>query len=242
MKKLTVVIVDDHPLIHEAVRSLLAEQEQIQLVGEGYSGDDLFPLLDECQPNVLILDLGMPQRSSDPSVRFAYTSALPRLNEEYPGTAVIILSQYLHRTVVKEAVEHGVKGYLLKTDNLSLNLTEAITAVSRNGVFFSHEFSKELFGSEPVRSEKNVLTSRQREVILAIAKDPEASYAQLADRLSISESTFKGHLRKVYAELEVGNSTSLVIRCLELGLIPYTIPENGKGLEFGDLEEPLSVP
>lgn len=240
MNAIRAVLVDDHPLIHEAVKSLLSEREDIVLVGQGYAGEQLFPLLEEYSPDVLILDLTMPQHGNDSPARFAYLKAIAQLRADYPDMAVIILSQYLQSSLVQSLAEYGVKGYLLKSDNLSLNLPEAILAVTRGGVFFSEAVIGELFGKAKKPAE-NLLTERQRTVILAIAKNPDDSYAQIASRLAISENTLKGHLRNAYAALETTNITSCIIRCMQLNLIPFTVDSDGKGIHFGEIEEVVTV-
>lgn len=234
MSKIKVVSVDDHYLIHQAIRSLLADRNDIELVGEGSAGEQIFPLIEEHRPNVLILDLIMPQVvGGDPEVdAFLPTPTLVKLRQEYPETAVIILSQYLNRRIVQSAIQHGVRGYLLKSDNLTLNLPDAVKEVDRGGVFFSVAVSRELFNPPPSPPE-DLLTPRQREIILAIAKTPDTPYSEIADRLSISPRTLKGHLDSAYKALEVGNITACIIRCMQLGLIPFV--ENGEGIQFGEL-------
>jgi len=234
VETIRVVSVDDHYLIHEAIRSLLTDHENIELVGAGSAGDQIFPLVEKYAPDVLILDLIMPRLvGGNPEVdAFIPGPTLIKLREVYPETAVIILSQYLNRRIVQSAVQHGVRGYLLKSDNLSLNLPDAIKEVNRGGVFFSVAVSRELFNPPPTPPE-DLLTPRQREIILAIAKTPDMPYSEIADRLSISPRTLKGHLDSSYKALEVGNITACIIRCMELGLIPFV--ENGEGIQFGEL-------
>lgn len=212
----------------------MADRQDMELVAEGYVGDHLFPLVDEYQPNVLILDLMMPQHENGhpDNPRFSPLPALARLVEEYADIAVIILSQFLHQGIAQGAIQHGVRGYLLKSDNLSLNLPTAIEEVNRGGVFFSLEFSQELFKPK-VTPPEDLLTDRQRESILAIAKNPDLSYDQNADKLGISTRTLKGHLNNAYRALEVTNLTACIIRCMQLGLIPFS--HNGTGITFGDL-------
>lgn len=234
VKTLRVVSVDDHYLIHQAVRSLLADYPDIELVAEGNAGEHVFPLVERHRPDALILDLLMPRSAGgDPETdSFMPVPALERLRQEYPETAIIILSQYLNMRVVESAIQHGVRGYLLKSDNLSLSLPDAIKRVSVGGVFFSDQVSKALFDRTRAARE-DLLTLRQRQIVLAIAKSPNTSYAELADRLSISHRTFKGHLDGAYKALEVNNITACVIRCMQLGLIPFS--QNGHGIRFGDL-------
>jgi len=239
MEKITVVVVDDHPLIQEAVRSLLAEREDIELVGEGTTGEHVFSLVEAHAPDILILDLGLPQRQQSPSGKFQYLEALATLNRDYPGTSVIILSQYLHQSVVQSMIEYNVRGYLLKSDNLSLNLPEAIATVHQGGVFFSTEFSKELFGGRTEAASDSVPTERQRAVLLAIAQSPNASYSEIAEQLGITDHTVKAHLKRSFQALGVGNLTAALIRAMQLNLIPFAVPDNGPGIVFGGMDELL---
>jgi DNA-binding NarL/FixJ family response regulator len=228
MNRIKVVSVDDHPLIHEAIRSLLADRDGIELVAEGYTGDDLFQLLEEHHPDVLVLDLMMPQHENGHPEKesFAPLQALARLRTQFPGTAVVILSQFLHKSIAQGAVEHGVKGYLLKSDNLSLNLPTAIEQVNRGGVYFSVAFSREMFSGKTAQ-QANLLTEKQREVVLAIAGKPNATYTEIADELFVTARTVKGHLANIYQVLAVNNITACIIRCMQLGIIPFAIDENG---------------
>lgn len=219
-KPITVVAIDDHPLIRQAVRSMLALNDEIVLVAEGSAGEHLFPLVAEHRPDVLILDLGLPQTSNDSTYdqNFQVLPAVARLHQEYPETAVIILSQHIITSLVHQANEVGVKGYLLKSDDLSLNLPDAIETVSMGGVFFSESISQVLFdgGTPP----DPILTERQREIVLAIASAPDASYAEHAAALQIAEATLSNHLSRIFRKLGVKSLTACVVRCIELGIVP----------------------
>lgn len=233
---ITIITIDDHPLIREAIRSLLASRNDMTLVGEGWAGEHLLTLVEQQQPDVVILDLGMPQFANEQQQeRFAVMPALATLNASFPQTAVIILSQYAMKSIIQEAIEVGVKGYLLKSDNLSLNLTGAIEAVHRGGVYFSQEISQVLFQQTTTGGGNNLLTERQKEIILAIARNPNASYIQIASDLYISESTLKGHLHNAFKALHVTNITACIIHCMQQGLIPFSINERGQ-IEFGAFE------
>ncbi len=232
---ITIITIDDHPLIREAIRGLLSSRNDMELVGEGWAGEHLLTLVEKHQPDVVILDLGMPQfADGQQQDRFAVMPALDMLNERFAQTAVIILSQYAMKSVIQEAIEVGVKGYLLKSDNLSLNLTGAVEAVHRGGVYFSQEISQLLFQQATAVVDDSLLTGRQREIILAIARTPNASYMQIANDLYISESTLKGHLHKAFKALDVTNITACIIHCMQQELIPFVINERGQ-IEFGTL-------
>ncbi len=221
---MTIIAVDDHPLICQAIKSLVADRENMVLVGKGAAGEHLFPLVAEHRPDVAILDLNMPQfETHDGNATLDTFPVLPmvaRLHQEYPETAVIILSHIIP-SVVHEGVGRGnnIKGYLLESDDLSLKLPEAIDLVSKGGVFFSEAIRRELFDS-PEKIGKPLLTKRQKEIIAAITQVTNASYAYHADILGIAESTLRNHLTSAYKSLDVSGITAAILRCKELGIIP----------------------
>lgn len=235
-KPITVVTVDDHALIREAIRGLLSESEDIFVVGEGSAGEQVLSLVAEHKPDVLLLDLRMPQYANNSSEeQFPVLLTLAEINKQYRDTRVIILSQYAPYTLVQGAVREGINGYLLKGDDLSLNLVDAINVVYRKGVFFSRAVSDLLMQTpQPIFNGK--LKLRHLETIFAKAKYPDNTYAELASMLHISESTFKGHLRNAYKVLGVSNIMAAIIFCVQTQLIPYSFDEYGR-LEFGDCEE-----
>jgi DNA-binding NarL/FixJ family response regulator len=134
---ITVVTLDDHYLIREGIRRMLDAHRDFELVGEGTTGAELYPLVAQYQPDIVLLDLGMPQTTQRAHTeRLSEFSAFPviaRLRTEYPQTRIMIISQYGTRTLIESALEAGVKGYLLKSDALMQNLVEAIRMVQRGG-------------------------------------------------------------------------------------------------------------
>lgn len=216
----TIVVIDDHALIRHAIRSLVATRPELRLVGEGDSGEHLFALVREHQPNVVILDLNMPHHKPDNAEpqRFQALPELLRLRRAYPQTAVIILSEHLAPVLVHEAMTSGVRGYILKSDDLSLSLPETIDIVSHGGIFFSQGVEQELFGTAGA-IEPPLLTSRQKELLAVIATAPNDSYTQHAARLGIQLSSFKNQLDKIFKKLDVNNLTACMIRCHQLGII-----------------------
>ena len=234
---ITVVSIDDHPLIRTAIRSLLESQENIRLVAEGSVGEHVLPLVAKHQPDVLVLDLAMPQTENNPSgERFPVLQTVAQLSQDFPQTAIIFLTQHASHSMSQQAISLGVRGYLLKSDDLSMNLPGAIEAVYRGGVYFSKEISRTLFHSVQQSAAEPTLSERQKEIILAIAQTPDATYRQLAKHLSISESTLKGHLTGAFKVLDVTNITACIITCMQRGLIPFTIDELGY-IKFGSLTE-----
>lgn len=228
--EIKVVIVDDHPLIREAVRTLLSGHGQIALVGEGTVGEDVLTLVAEHEPDVLLLDISMPQRANDPeSGSFAVLSTLKVLQRNHEKTKVIILSQHLQPAFIQSITRARLNGYLLKSDDLSLKLAEAVETVYHGGTYFSNAVSQAMV---EMSANEIILTDRQQDILLAIAQNPEAPYSKLAEDLCISERTFKWHLGNTYRKLGVNNIRSAMLACIEYDLIPFVEDVQG-GRDFG---------
>jgi signal transduction histidine kinase len=135
MEKIRVVAVDDHPLIRHALAKQLEEQEDMTLLAEGCSGDDVLTLVEQYRPDVLLLDLDMPKsKKGEKKQRFQAFPVIGKIRDQYPATAIILLTQHLNPILVQGAIERGVSGYLLKDDDLSLNVPEAIRAIHKGGL------------------------------------------------------------------------------------------------------------
>lgn len=218
MKKVTVICVDDHPLIHQAVSSLLADREDIELVGEGGTGEAVLHLMSEHSPDVLLLDLSMPQ-SEDPedTTGFRAFPTIEMVRQQWPKTGIIILTQSSVPAFFHTFIELGVAGYILKSDDLSLGLVNAIESVSRGGIYFSESISQ-LIRNGNERPDAS-LSTRHLEILTYIFRYPDSSGATRAAVFGVTESTMRSHQTQAYRALGVTNITSALIRCLELGII-----------------------
>ncbi len=231
MKTITIVAVDDHPLIRKGIKSLVEEREYMELVAEGGVGDDVMPLVEQYQPNVLLLDLSMHQhqKEDDDGTRFQALPTISKLTKQHPQTDIIILTQHYVPVLIRGAINRGVKGYILKSDDLSLNLAGAIETVAIGSVYFSETISKQLFRNGEVgKAAKTNLTERQTQILNAIYNSPDVPYSILAKNLQITESTFKAHLTKAFKALGVTNVTAAMIRCMELEIIHTEIHVSDK--------------
>jgi len=225
---ISVVVVDDEPLLREAIRGRLTASEQIAVVGEGSVGEDVFSLVEQLKPDVLILDLNMPQyRQGDLSVRFQALPTISRLSKQYKGMAIIILTVVYQPGMIYGAIDRGVNGYILKSDDMALNIPAAVKQVYSGGFYFSESIEKELFNRVLQRDQPMNISDRRIEVLMHLATNINASYVQLAQAMGISESTFKKHLDEIYKTFEVNNSRAAVIKAMQWGIIP--IPSYGPG-------------
>ena len=212
-----VISLDDHHLIREGIRSILAAAPDIVLAAEGRTGEQLELLVTEHQPDIVLLDLEMPQKAGSDTESFQALMAVAKLRQRHPQTRIIILSQYATPALVEGAVTAEVGGYLLKDDELSLCLAEAIRTVHRGGLYLSGNVAKSLRQSS--KTEGEVLTERQQQILWAIVAEPDLSYAAHAQKLGISEHTFSNHLRQIFERLEVSNITAAIVKGIRLGIV-----------------------
>jgi DNA-binding NarL/FixJ family response regulator len=217
MTPIRVVAVDDHFLIREGIRHLLAVHDDVALVAEAGAGEQILPLVELHRPQVLLLDLGLPVHA-DPAMssgsRFPIIPTLYQLQRRFPQTRVIVLSQYDAGPLARAAMQAGVQGYLLKDDALTAHLVEAIRAVHADGVYFSQRIRHLLSDAE------SLLTQRQLEILSLLAVQPELPRTVLACRLHISQNTLTDHLRKIYQTLGVRTLPAALLKAMQMGLLP----------------------
>jgi DNA-binding NarL/FixJ family response regulator len=222
-----VVLLDDHPLIRQGVRSILADHPDLPIVGEGGTGWEFIELLRTTRPDVALLDLNMPAAPashgapSGPPARFRALPAIAAATRHSPQTRILILSQYLELVLIEAAARVGVAGYLLKDDGLTLALPAAIRRVAQGGVFFSPAVAA-LFQqgrAAPEARRADLLTPRELEIMRQIAQHPSRTYAAQAAALNISEHTLHTHLKHIYERLGVNNLTAAVIALIRCGML-----------------------
>lgn len=215
-QRITVVVVDDHYLIRRALHDMFATQDDMTLVGQGVVGADILPLVERYEPDVLLLDLAMSQESGNHSEKFQALPMIAQLRRRWPRMAIIILSAYLKPNIVRGAIELGVPGYVLKSDDLSRELLTAVRAVYHGDKAFSQTVLDSLAQTTKAEDEPN-LTPRQIEVLTAMARMPDFQYADLARQLNISSSTLRKHLTNAYHALNVHSNKAAIMRFIELG-------------------------
>src|SRR5262245_42667844 len=188
-----IVAIDDHPLIHEAiVFQFNRYPDEFELAAAGASGEEIEPLVEQHRPDVLLLDIGLPTRSGATirqSGRYRVLPAMKRVREKFPETHIIILSSDADRQLVHAAIDAGAQGYLVKDDDLSLHLPDAIRAIANGGVYFSTEVARLLSGVP--RPAPVSLTDRQMEILREVRTNANLTSAEHARNLGISEDTYR---------------------------------------------------
>ena len=214
---ITTVLVDDHPIVRQGLRTLLEGEEDCRVVGEAADGLTAIALVEQLRPNVAILDLQMPDLHGLEVAR--------RVRERAPDTKVIILSMHGDEPHVLEALRHGVSGYVLKGAATS-DLVAAVHAAVAGKRFLSAALSERAIdayaqrAAEPSRplDRYELLTSREREVLQLAAQG--MSHAQIGERLAISPRTAETHRANLLRKLGLQSQTELVRFAVGRGLIP----------------------
>lgn len=219
MKKLTIVTVEDHHLTRVGIKSQIESDPNMQVVAEGSAGEEVIGLVKQHQPDILLLDLDMPQhKDGHNKAKFPAMATIRHLRETYPETAIMIISMNASHALVEGALSRGVEGYLLKDDALTMSLPTAIHSVVTGGLFFSPSLSSKMYASEDKHPDK-VITKRQKEIILELVRDPELTYAQIGERLGMSEGSVKNRMTELNRRLNVTNKSSAIVECIKRGLI-----------------------
>ena len=202
---ITVLIVDDHVVVRRGIRALLEAEGDFQVAGEAGSGGEAVLLAVDLAPDVVLMDLVMPEMDGVAATRL--------VKQRSPRSQVIVLTSYHEDEHIYPAVRAGALSYLLKSVGLE-ELTEAIRKAARGeAVLHPHVAARlvqELHGaSQETRQLYAALSEREREVLRLIAEG--LPNAQIAERLVISERTVKSHVNNILGKLQVADRTQAAI-------------------------------
>ncbi|MEV4675682.1 response regulator transcription factor [Actinomadura sp. NPDC049382] len=201
---LRVMIVDDHPIVREGLRGMLAAEPDIEVAGEAASGDEAVALVPRVRPDVVLMDLRMPSGDG--------VSAIERL----PGHRILVLTTFQDDADIVRAIEAGAAGYLLK-DASRADLAAAVRDAAAGRRVLSPEVSARLTAVDQTPAPP-VLSAREAEVLALVAEG--LTNAQIGERLYIGQATVKTHLLRIFTKLGVSDRTAAVMTALQHGLIP----------------------
>ena len=204
---ITVLIVDDHPLVRRGLLSLLNGAEGINVVGAAADGEEAVAEVTASRPDVVLMDVSMPGMNGMEAAR--------RVLQAVPETRVVMLTSFSQRDVVVESFDAGAVGYLLK-DAEPQELISGIRAAARGDAPVSPRAAKELLSARVQRRPLDELTQRERDVLALVGKG--LANKQIAWRLGISEKTVKAHLGSVFDRLGVQDRTQAALWAQKHGL------------------------
>ena len=207
MTEITVLIADDHPVVRDGLRGMFTSEPGFTVVGEAANGDEAVVLASSLQPDVILMDLRMPEVDG--------VTAITRLTRAGSPAGVLVLTKYDTDSDVLPAIEAGATGYLLK-DARADELFRAVRAAARGEAVLSPSVATRLLGSVR-RPAREPLSAREQEVLELIARG--ATNREAARALFVSEATVKTHLLHVYAKLGVNDRAAAVAEAFDRGLL-----------------------
>jgi DNA-binding NarL/FixJ family response regulator len=201
-----VILVDDHPVVREGLRAMLAAEPDIAVVGEGASGEDAVRLAAAERPDVVLMDLRMPGIGG-----VAATARIVGASH----SRVLVVTTYDTDADILRAVEAGATGYLLK-DTPRPHLAEAVRAAARGETVLAPPVAAKLVSR--VRAPAPALTAREVDVLRHVARG--LSNAEVGRELFIAEATVKTHLLRAFEKLGVSDRTAAVTAAIARGILP----------------------
>ena len=206
MKKIRLLIVDDHTLVRDGIRSLLALAADIDIVGEAADGREAVEKVRDLEPDIVLMDLAMPVMGGLEATR--------RIRKEFPATKVLALTQYDDSEYVIPVIEAGARGFVTKMSSSS-ELAIAIQAIYRGESFLSPSAAaalidecQQITSAEGEKDPYQLLTDREREVIKLIAEGHTAR--EIADMLIVSPKTVEWYKTSLMNKLNIHNKTDLI--------------------------------
>ncbi len=208
-----ILIVDDHPVARQGLRSLLGAYPDLEIVGEGEDGAQVLPLLAENKVDVLLLDIQMKEQGGITVAR--------RVRSSYPEIKVVLLTTYDDESLLREAMEAGVHGYLLKSVSHE-TLPDAIRAVMRGEKLLSPNLVSGMVDQYQKLAQSQAqkdagLTPDELQVLAAIAEG--AGNKDLAEKFFWSEATVKRCVQEIVEKMGVSNRTQAIAEALRKGWI-----------------------
>jgi len=224
MKRITVLLSDDHTVVREGLRLLVEKEADIQVVGEATNGHQSVREAKRLKPHVVLQDLSMPLLNGLEAAR--------QIAREVPSVRVLILSAYSDDSYIEHAVEVGAAGYLMK-ETAGDDLLRAIREIAGGNAFFSPPVARRILkqwqdkfpNGSPIKAKTTKLTSRQTEVLQLIAE----GYAtkQIAGLLSLSIKTVEKHRQDLMNTLNIHNIASLTRYAVSRGVVDSNRMPNG---------------
>jgi len=203
------MLVDDHTMVRRGLATFLKVFDDLQLAGEAESGEAAIQLCAEVAPDVILMDMVMPDMDGAAATRL--------IRQQFPQVQVIALTSFKEGDLVKNALEAGAIGYLLK-DVSADELAEAIRAAHAGRATLSPEAAQALVetANQPPLPRPD-LTEREREVLALMVEGLDNT--QIAGRLTVSSSTVKSHVSNILSKLGVSSRTEAVSLALRTGII-----------------------
>jgi two-component system, NarL family, response regulator NreC len=210
-----ILLADDHGIVRQGLRSVLGRDPTFEIIGEASNGREAVLLADSLNPNIVIIDIVMPELSG--------IDATAQIVKRNPTVCVIVLSMHSDETYLLRALNAGAKGYLLK-DAAEVDLVRAVHSVSRGKPFFSPEITRALLEDyvrflqqRNLQDSYELLTDREKEVLQLLAHGK--SNKEVATALDLSTTTIESHRNNLMKKLNLHNTAEIVLYAVRKKII-----------------------
>jgi DNA-binding NarL/FixJ family response regulator len=204
-EEITVLLADDHGLVRRGFRRILEDDEGMKVVGEAANGVEAIRMAYELKPKVVVMDLSMPELDG--------VQATKEIVKHLPGTEVLILSMHSDDNYVRNALDAGAKGYLLKS-SIDVDLVGAIRSVAEGKRFMGNGLRYAARGQD---DELSKLTAREKQVLQLIAQG--RSNKEIANLLELSVNTVSVHRANLMEKMNIHRTAELVLFAIRKGLV-----------------------
>ncbi|HEU4434305.1 MAG TPA: response regulator transcription factor [Pyrinomonadaceae bacterium] len=214
-----ILLADDHALMRRGIRDLLTAEPEFEIVGDAGDGREAVRLAEQFRPDVMIMDLAMPELNGLDAIR--------QIRKDAPEIELLVFSMHDSEELIREVFAAGARGYVLKSD-VALYLIEAVKSLARHKPFFTPRISEAILNSlvsnavpghvEPARP--GPLSAREREILQLLAENK--SNKDIAKALGISVRTVETHRRSVMQKLDANSIVELVHYAIRNGIVQTT--------------------
>jgi len=203
--KISVLLVDDHALVRRGFRRMLDDDETLEVVGEASNGAEAVRLAEKLHPQVIVMDCALPEMTGLEATR--------KILQSHPDTAILMLSMHSEDTLVRQALDAGARGYVLK-NAMDLDLANAIKKVAAGKSVIDPQLAR----TESLKGERDAaLTNRELEILQHIVAGK--SNKEIASELDLSVNTVSVHRANIMDRLGIHKTAELVVYAIRNGLV-----------------------
>jgi DNA-binding NarL/FixJ family response regulator len=206
------MLADDHRMLREGLRRSMSDQG-FDVVGEARDGDEAIRLAEELQPEVILMDVTMPEVDGVEATR--------QIRQQYPDIRIVMLTMHADQEVLAAAIRAGASGYLVK-DCSTEEIASAVRMAASGETALSPQLAASMLDEvrkldHPASEDERVITRREEEVLQLIANG--CSTPEVAEKLFISQKTVKNHLASIYQKLDARDRTQAVLAAVRMGIV-----------------------